>query len=75
MRNGMILDFKSVAALLAHEGDDVQADFFKVFAKELQDVCKTHYHTEFQLAGVNRLLTKEEKGILGMIGYEDEGGA
>jgi len=74
MNNKMIIDYKSVAAFLASENDEIQADFFKVFIKELKQLCGTHYHTEFQLAGVNQKLSKEEKELLSMIGYEKEGG-
>lgn len=65
------IDWQYVGSLLANEGDEEQAEFFKAFCKE----CKswgTNYQVEFQLASVNSKLTTEEKQILGMIGYENE---
>jgi len=68
----MIIDYNSVAAFLANENDEIQAEFFKTFIIELQKVCKTHYHTEFQLAGINQNLSKEERELLSMIGFEKD---
>ena len=65
------IDWKLAGATLAHQGDNQQADFFKSFVKE----CKswgTHYQVEFQLAGVNQKLTKEEREIISMLGFEEE---
>ena len=62
------VDWEYVAARLARTGDDEQAKFFKAFVKEC---CSwgTQYQVEFQLAGVNRLLTTAEKETLGMLSY------
>jgi len=71
MRQGLIVDYKTVAALLANESDEEQTAFFKTFLKELRAVCRTNYNAEMQLAGVNQQLTDEEKELIGMLGYKE----
>jgi hypothetical protein len=66
------LDWELIGASLAQCDDDVQALFFQSFVKE----CKswgTNFQVEGQLAAVNSHLTKEEREILSMIGFSDEG--
>ena len=63
------IDWEYIGAQLAQDGDDIQAVFFKAFVKE----CKswgTNYQVESQLAGVNSLLTDEEKDALAMLSYK-----
>ena len=65
------VDWALVGAELANSDDEKQTEFFKSFVKE----CKgwgTRYQVEFQLAGVNRNLTDEEKEVLSMLGYKGE---
>jgi len=63
------IDFKYLGALLARSDDAKQAEFFKAFVKECQS-WGTHYQVEKQLAWINHLLTKEEREVLSMLGYE-----
>jgi len=65
------IDWSQVGAMLAQADDIEQADFFKAFVKECNS-WGTHYQVELQLAGVNQKLTKEEKQILGMLGFEEK---
>ena len=68
------VDWGYIGALLAQEGDDMQTKFFKAFVKE----CKswgTNYQVELQLAGVNQLLTDEEKDALAMLSYKEKDNA
>ena len=72
MKKGLMteIDWAYIGASLAQEGDDNQAKFLKAFVKE----CKswgTNYQVELQLAGVNHLLTDEEKETLSMLSYKE----
>ena len=71
MKKGMIIDYETVAALLAGESDEEQGVFFKVFIKELRSQCKTDHNTQMQLACINDKLSDDEKELLSMIGYKD----
>ena len=73
MKLGLLkeVDWHHVGALLANADDIKQAEFFKAFVKECQS-WGTHYQVENQLAGVNLKLTKEEREVLSMLGYEDK---
>lgn len=71
MKQGLIIDYQTVAALLANESDEEQVAFFKTFLKELKGVCRTNYNAEMQLAGVNRQLTDDEKELIGMLGFKE----
>jgi len=65
------IDWEYLGAVLAQDGDDNQAAFFKSFLKE----CKswgTNHQVELQLACVNRLLTEDEKEALKMLSYTGE---
>ena len=64
------IDWTYIGALLAREGDDKQAEFFKGFVKECLS-WGTNCQVDFQLAGVNHKLTDEEKNVLGMLGYKE----
>jgi len=59
MNRGLIIDYKSVAAYLAGEDGNVQADFLNTLAKELKVECQTHHHTEMQWTFVRSLLSAE----------------
>jgi len=71
MKQGIIteIDWSYIGAMLARSDDEEQTKFFKAFVKECQS-WGTHYQVEFQLAGVNQNLTKEERDVLSMLGYE-----
>lgn len=73
MKKGILtdLDWKYIGAVLASEGDDVQADFFKSFLKECL-AWGTFHQVESQLAAVNMKLTDQEKDLIGMLGYKEE---
>ena len=72
MRKGFIVDYETVAALLANESDEEQGAFFKVFIKELKAQCKTNHNAEMQLAHVNNKLSDEEKELISMLGYKEK---
>jgi len=70
MRMGIKKDFdwEYLGAVLAQDGDDTQAAFFKAFIKE----CKswgTNHQVELQLSHINSLLTEDEKETLKMLSY------
>lgn len=72
MKYGMAeIDWKYIGASLANADDKEQSDFFKQFVKELNS-WGTRSQVEFQLAGVNRQLTKEEIETLTMLTYPGE---
>ena len=65
------IDWQYIGAVLARSGDNEQAECLKSFAKECL-TWGTTYQVEMQLAMVNQKLTKEEKDVLGMIGYVEK---
>ena len=67
------IDWEYIASVLAHEGADKQIPFFKAFVKECLS-WGTRYQVEIQLANINSRLSKEEREVLGMIGFEPEEG-
>lgn len=73
MKKGIItdIDWGYIGACLAQEDDDNQAVFFKSFVKECHG-WGTQYQVEFQLAGINHKLTKEERETLSMLSYENK---
>ncbi len=68
-KQGIAYDWKFLGAVLANEGDDVQADFLKSFVKEM-DNWGTQFQKESQLLGVNQKLTEHERDILGCLGFK-----
>lgn len=73
MRQGILKDFDwdLLGALLANMDNEKQAKFFKSYVKE----CKswgTNYQIELQLAHVNDGLSKEERQILSMLGFDKD---
>ena len=73
MKQGMTkeIDWAYMGALLANSGDVMQAEFLKAFVKECLS-WGTRHQAEVQLASVNRLLTKDEKKLLEMLGCIEE---
>jgi len=71
MRNGLIINYKTVAALLANSDDNDQFDFFSTFCAELRKCCKTHFNTQAQLSFVAMKLSREDKELLGILGIGD----
>lgn len=72
MNKGLIIDFASAAAYLAHEGDDTQAQFLNVFVKELNSICATDHHAEMQMAMVANKITEKTKERLAMLTYKED---
>jgi len=72
VRNGLIVDYVTVAAMLANSNDEDQVAFFRVFLKELYAVCETRYKAELQLAMVNCKLTDEERERISRLGYAEK---
>jgi ubiquinone biosynthesis protein UbiJ len=68
MRNGLLIDWGTAAAMLANEPGDVQAHFFKSFVREMR-TWPTRHQQEAQLAAVNQELTEDEKELLSMLGF------
>lgn len=62
-RRGLIIDFNSIAALLAHEDADIQAEFLNTFSKELYSACETRHATEMQATYIRGKLTNNAKEI------------
>jgi len=71
MKRGLIIDFNSVAALLAHEGDQAQADFLNTFAKELHAICDTEHAVEMQATYIAAKLTPEAKEIAATLCFKE----
>jgi hypothetical protein len=71
MNRGLIIDYNSVAAYLAHADVNIQADFFTTFSKELNKCCQTNYHAQMQLAAINEKLSNEVKVDLAMLTYKE----
>ena len=65
-RRGLVIKYKDVAAYLAHEGDDVQADFFNTFAEEMRICCETDWHAQTQTASFMMRMSAENKETLMM---------
>lgn len=72
MRQGIFteIDWAFIGANLARESDEDQAKFLKAFIKECAS-WGTTYQVQLQLAGVNRLLTKDEKETLSMLSFSE----
>ena len=72
MKKGVVsLDWEYLGALLAQSSDDEQAVFVKSFIKE----CKTwgtNYQVQQQITCINQKLTKDEKEIMSMLGYDED---
>jgi len=64
------IDWEYLGAVLAQSDSCDQAVFFKSFVKECLS-WGTRLQVETQLSCVNKELTNEERGVLGMIGYSD----
>ena len=61
----------SLAVMLARAGDNVQADFFHAFVAEC--LSWGYLNAESQLAMVNAKLSGDEKALLSMLGYTEDG--
>lgn len=72
MHKGLIIDFNSVAAYLAHESDQTQADFLNTFIKELEHQCGTRYSAEQQLEYVRLKLSEKTIEHLGQLTFKPE---
>lgn len=70
MKNGFIIDYDTVAALLANDDDHAQSSFFRVFLKELRKCCKTAHNMEMQLTFISNKLNSEELELVRFLGYE-----
>lgn len=65
------IKWEYIGAKLATADDNKQAAFLKAFVKECLS-WGTRYQVGVQLAGVNHLLTSEEREVLSQITYEEE---
>ena len=65
------IKWEYIGAKLACAEDDEQTAFLKAFVKECLS-WGTRYQVGIQLAGINRLLTPEEREVLSQITYEGE---
>jgi len=71
MKRGLVIDFNSIAALLAHEDASVQAEFLNTFAKELHMICDTRHAAEMQATYMAEKLTDEAKQIAETLCYKE----
>jgi hypothetical protein len=62
-RRGLIIDFNSIAALLAHEDANVQGAFLNTFAKELYATCETRHAAEMQATFIRGILSSDAKEV------------
>lgn len=72
MHKGLIIDFNSIAAYLAHEDAKVQGDFLNTFIKELEAICGTRHHTEMQMEYVRKELNEKTIEHLGQLTFKPE---
>lgn len=72
MKRGLVIDFSSIAAILAHEDAKVQSSFLNVFAKELNAICDTRYAAEMQATYIAQELTEQAKEIAQTLCYKEE---
>jgi len=63
MKRGLVIDFNSIAAILAHEDAKVQSSFLNIFAKELNAICDTRHAAEMQATYIAQDLTEEAKEV------------
>ena len=68
----LTIDFKEIAARLAHLPNGEQADFFSSFLNELHKVCETHYRTEHQLGYIAKELSIGDRELLSMLSPEEQ---
>lgn len=71
MRRGLVIDFNSIAALLAHEDAKVQGGFLNTFAKELNVICDTRHAAEMQVFYIAEELSSEAKAVAKTLAYEE----
>lgn len=64
MRQGLIINYKDVAAMLANEDDTTQSEFFTVFAEELRQTCGTEYHAGCQMSSIYMKMSEKNKETL-----------
>lgn len=69
IKGGNLIDWEKAGALLAQQSDDEQVMFLKAFIKECL-TWGTNLDVERQLSCVNLELTKEERAVLKMLGYD-----
>lgn len=60
---GMLVDWEYAGALLAATDDEIQAEFFKAFLKEMGS-WKTQQARETQLCFIRAKLTDEERELM-----------
>lgn len=65
------INWAEVGAMLANEGDNEQAAFLSSFCKELRKACATHFHQETQMVCVQKLLTKDDRELLSVLGPDE----
>ena len=70
-RRGLIIDFNSIAALLAHEDADIQAEFLNTFSRELYATCETRHATEMQATFMRGKLTNDTKEICETLAWKE----
>ncbi len=70
MIRGMLVDWKTAAALLANADDSEQVEFFKTFVNECLSWGSFHA-AETQLAMVYEKLDKRDRRLLSMLGDSD----
>ena len=63
-RKGIVpLDWKLIGAILANEGNNSQAEFFKSFLNEMRS-WGTNYEINFQLAEIAKELQEPDRELL-----------
>jgi hypothetical protein len=70
MKNGIWIDWETIGATLANETGDVQAAFFKAFAREVRR-WPTRHQQEAQMFAINRELTDDERDLLTSITHTE----
>lgn len=65
------INWAELGAMMAHEGDKDQSDFFNAFCKELRKACFTHYNCEMQMGCIQNLLAKADREMLALLGPDE----
>jgi hypothetical protein len=75
MKYGMAdIDWKYIAAQLAHTGDKEQSEFLNSFNAELRKACITEFAVMFQMASIDKLLTQSTRDLLSVCAIDQKGG-
>lgn len=65
------INWAELGAMMAHEGDQDQADFLNAFCKELRKACFTHQNCEAQMVCIQKKLSSADREMLSCLGPDE----